>query len=78
MWDGKERRGVDQDWVERDRMLTEVHNDVRHIADWAKKHDIDDVNRFAKVTSEIDNGKKVLWGGVGMIAFIEFFAKFLK
>lgn len=69
---------MDRDWVERDRMLTEVHSDVKHIADWAKKHDIDDTTRFALINKEIESGKKILWGGIGIIAFIELFSKFIK
>lgn len=78
MWDGIERRAVDRDWVERDRLLSEVHSDVKHIAEWAKKHDEDDTKRFALINKEIESGKKVLWGGVGIIAFLELFSKFFK
>ena len=77
-WDGKERRDMNSDWVERDRLLTEVHSDVKHIAEWAKKHDVEDIARFSLVTKEIEVGKKVLWGGVGILAFIEIVTKFFK
>jgi hypothetical protein len=74
-WDGKERRKMDSDLRD---VIIETRNDVRHIADWAKKHDGDDVKRFDLVNKEIEGGKKVLWGGIGILAFIEFFSRFLK
>lgn len=30
-WDGKERRGMDRDWIERDRLLTEVFENTKFI-----------------------------------------------
>ena len=45
-WDGKERRAMNQDQIDRDRMLTEVHSDVTYIRKWADKHEKDDDIRF--------------------------------
>lgn len=77
-WDGKERRGVSNDWIERDRLLSEVHSDCKHIVQWAKDHTSDDEKRFEKVNKDIDNGKKIVYGGLGAFALIEFIMKFLK
>ena len=30
--EGKDRRKVDKDWIERDRLLTEIHTSVKHMA----------------------------------------------
>ena len=78
MYEGDDRRKMNSDWIERDRLLSEVHSDVKHIAEWAKKHDGEDIFRFAIVTKEIEVGKKVLWGGIGIMAFIEIVTKFFK
>ena len=36
-WDKKERRDVDRDWIERDRLLTEIANDTKHIKETVGK-----------------------------------------
>lgn len=77
-WDGIERRGMDRDWVERDRMLTEVHSDMKHMVRWAEDHTKDDDTRFAVVTKDIDAGKKIVWSGIGIIITLEVMLKFFK
>lgn len=77
-WDGVERRKMTEDWIERDRLLTEVHSDMKHLVKWSKDHNDDDNRRFALVTKEIEVGKKVLWGGVGVLAAVEFIMKLIK
>lgn len=75
VWDGKERRKVD---LEIRDMIIETRNDVKHMVSWAKEHNEDDNRRFALVTKEIEVGKKVLWGGVGVLAAVEFIMKLIK
>ena len=69
---------MNQDQINRDRLLTEVHSDMKHIVSWAKKHDVDDNDRFASIHKDIDNGKKVIYGAAGVIVFIEFITKVIK
>ena len=78
MYEGPERRHMDKDWVERDRLLTEVHSDVKHIVKWSIDHNKEDNDRFAVVTKEIESGKKILWGGVGIIGFLQLVSRFIK
>ena len=70
-YDGPERRGMNQDQINRDRLLTEVHQDVKHIVAWAKQHDEDDDTRFATVSTDISWGKKIIFMGIGALAIIE-------
>lgn len=69
---------MNQDQIDRDRLLTETHSNVKHIAEWCEGHDDKDDKRFEKVNHEIESGKKLVWGGVGVIAAFEFLARFLK
>lgn len=76
-WDGKERRSIMFDKNLYDKIM-ETHSDVKHIAEWAKKHDEEDITRFSLVTKEIDMGKRVLWIGVGVLATLNLALKFLQ
>lgn len=77
-WDGIERRKVSrmEDAI-RDKII-ETHTDVKHITEWAKNHTIDDDKKFATITSDINNGKRIIWGGVGIISAVELIMKFIK
>ena len=77
-WNGEERRKVNNDWIERDRLLSEVHSDMKHMVKWAQEHNEDDNKRFALVYKEIELGKKVLWGCAGVLVTIEFLIKLIK
>jgi len=70
-WDGSERRkNVDKDWLERDRMLSEIHTDMKHLTDWAKSHDQSDNNRFQIVEKRITWIEKTVWVGIGGLSLI--------
>ena len=69
---------MNQDQVERDRLLTEVHADVKHIVDWSKKHDLNDDARFKKITDEVDWIRRIIYGCVGVFIFVEFMVKVIK
>jgi hypothetical protein len=78
-WKGKERRKqMNQDQIERDRLLTEVHSDVRHIVDWSKKHDDQDTIRFDSMDKRLKWAEKIGYGFIGVIVFIEFLSKILN
>lgn len=52
-WDGKDRRRMSQDNINRDRMLTEVHTTVLYIKKWAEDHDEKDERRFSDINKKI-------------------------
>ena len=77
-WDGKERRGMNQDQIDRDRMLTEVHTNVKHIVDWSKAHDEKDDTRFASIQSKVDWTTKICYIGIGGAIVINALLKFIN
>jgi hypothetical protein len=46
MWDGIERRVVDRDWIERDRLLTEIHTNTKDLPLKLDEHKKWDDKRF--------------------------------
>lgn len=46
---------MNQDQVERDRLLTEIASDVKHILTWTETHEKSDNQRFEDVN------KKITW-----------------
>lgn len=46
-WDGKtERRRMDQDWIQRDRLLTEIHSNTKDLPKKLDEHIKFDDKRF--------------------------------
>jgi len=45
---------------------------------WCQDHDTSDDKRFEKINSEMEIGKKVLYGGTGILVFIQLFFEFIK
>ena len=74
----EEGSGMNQDQIDRDRLLTETHSNVKHIADWCESHDKKDDARFMKVERDIDGGKRIVWGATGIFVAVEFITRFLK
>jgi hypothetical protein len=58
-WDGKERRSNMNDDTR--EILIELRNDMKHVREWTKGHDVKDDMRFAEVN------KKLIWGGVALV-----------
>ena len=77
-WDGKDRRHMNQDQIDRDRMLTEVHTDVRHIVLWSKAHDEKDDDRFDSIQKKVDWTMKICYMGIGALAVINTLLKFIN
>ena len=77
-WDGKERRNLDRDWVERDRLLTEVHSDMKHLVDWAKSHDKSDNDRFKVANTRISWIEKVAYLGIGGLGVLSVILKLIN
>lgn len=74
-WDGKERRMSN---TQDHDLIQKIANDTGWIRDWSEKHDIKDDLRFDKVAKDLEFSKKVIYGGLGIVAFIEIFLKVLK
>lgn len=76
-WDGKERRGMDKDWLERDRILSEVHSDVKHLVDWCKSHEYSDNERFKLANIRIGWIEKVAYVGIGGLGVLSVILKLI-
>lgn len=79
VWDGIERRkgdrrkmgqGVDRDWLERDRLITEIHGHTLHMMEWAKKHDESDTARFKLVNDKVSVVERIAYLGIGGLAVL--------
>lgn len=69
-WDRVERRKMEKDWIERDRLLSEVHSDVRHMVAWSKEHDEDDDKRFKIVGDRVSWIEKTVYIGIGGLSLL--------
>ncbi len=72
-WDGVERRKMSGD--ERDLLIRIDTNLTNHIAVMAT-HVIDDNIKFNEVKKDLAFNNKILYGALGIIAFIELLSKF--
>jgi hypothetical protein len=77
-WDGKERRLMNQDQINRDRLLSEVHSDIKHLLKWADEHTKDDEKRFKEVDTRMKMAEKVIYGALGIFLFVQFVVNFVK
>ena len=77
-WNGEERRNMERDWVERDRLLTEVHSDMRHLVEWAKTHDKSDNDRFLLVNTKVSWVEKIAYMGIGGLGILSIVLKLIK
>lgn len=75
---GEERRTMNQDQINRDRLLSEVHSDVKHILKWSEDHTKEDAERFDSIDKRIKWAEKILYGALGVFLFVEFLVKFSK
>ena len=82
-WDGKERRNMSQDSVDRDRLLERLDTNVSYLVQSEKNitqalvdhAKVDDV-RFGKIDRTLQFQNKIIYGALGIVAFIQFLAKF--
>lgn len=77
-WDGKERRSMNQDQIDRDRLLTEIHSDMKHILNWSEKHDASDDKRFKEVNLKTDWTIRIACMGIGGLVVLQFILKILR
>lgn len=50
---------MQSDWIERDRLLSEVHSDVKNILKWTETHEKQDNDRFKDVNNKINWGFRI-------------------
>ena len=76
-WDGKEeRRKMSDDWIKRDRILSEVHADVKHLIVKLEDHVKQDDKIQGEIKRDLMFHQKIVYGLVGVFLFIEFVLKF--
>ncbi len=75
-WDGVERR-MNQRNEDHDNII-EIKNDVKHLCKHVSDHVKDDKTAFTKIEKDINWIQKIVYGGLGIVAFIELAAKFVK
>lgn len=68
-WDGSERRQVNQDSVERDRLLTAIHHDLKnHLDNFDELHR--EFKEHAKEDKELFKYLYLALGGISVLVFI--------
>ena len=72
-----ERRKMDRDWIERDRILSELHSDMKHLVEWSKTHDQLDNNRFKFIGDRVSSIEKMAYLGIGGLAVLDIFMKLI-
>lgn len=77
-WDGRERRGMNQNEMERDRLLTEVHSDVKHLVKSFDYHLVEDNSNFKSLRDGQKFLERIVYGALGMAALVTFLAQFVK
>ena len=74
-WDGRERRrGIGEDHD----LLIEIARDLKHLVAWSRDHEIMDAARFLEANKEIAFLRKIAYGVIGVVVFVEFVIKFVK
>jgi len=72
---GKERRKMSDDWVTRDRLLTEVHSDVRNLVSKLSDHVKQDDNVQTEIKRELKFHNKIIYGALGILAALNLITK---
>lgn len=65
-------------YQKRDLILTEIHNDVKHLVKNFDAHVIEDKQLAEKLQKKLEWQSKILYMGLGAVALIEFGARFFK
>lgn len=71
-WNGKERREMTS---EDHDLLIGISGDVKHIVSKMNEHIIEDKVSFAKIRNEIGWLQKIIFMGLGAIAFLKWVIK---
>lgn len=64
-------------------LIIEINADVKHILEWNKSHSLDDeikhqenLKKFDKINKTQEFHQRIIWGGLGGLAVLEFLLKF--
>lgn len=73
-WDGENRR------KEKDNndLLIEIHSDLRNFLKNFENHLREDRENFAEINKKLDFQQKIVYGGMGILLFVEFIVKVIK
>ena len=69
---------MNNDWIERDRLLSEVHADMKHLVEWAKSHDKSDNEKFKLIGDRVTWIEKVAYTGIGGLVVLNVFLKLIN
>lgn len=75
--DYKERRNTMFDKEFYDKM-NEMHGDVKHLVTSLKHHVEEDEKVQGEIKRDLEFHQKLVYGGLGIVAFIEFIRPFFK
>ena len=64
--------------VERDRLLTEVHSDIKHLVKSFDNHLVEDQSNFKSIREGQKFLERIVYGALGIAAFITFAVQFIK
>ena len=73
-WDGKERRMPNDDHD----VLIEIKTDVKHIVSSLERHIKDDDIIQKQIKNDLLFHQKIVYGGVGIVGFIQFLSLVAK
>lgn len=65
-------------YSKRDQIIGEMHSDLKHMVRWTSDHDIKDDARFNKMDNKLELVDKLLYGGIGIIVFVQFVLTVIK
>ena len=74
-WDNIERRKMS---TEDHDLLIKIDANLTNHFETLNSHLVDDKTSFKKITDDMDWVKRVLYGCVGVVVFIELFSKVVK
>lgn len=74
-WDGNERRKMSEFDLQRDRLITEMHSDIKHLVKKFDDHAESDEKQFKKQGDNILWLQRVIYMGLGIVAFLQFVKK---
>ncbi|UOF78260.1 hypothetical protein [Caudoviricetes sp.] len=63
---------------ERDRLIIEMHSDLKHLVKNFDGHILLDDKRQQEITQKIDFHQRIVYGGIGIVVAIEFAMRLMK
>lgn len=72
-------------YQKRDIMLARMDENLNHLVEWTKNHKVEDdekhrdnLGKFKSINDTLGFQNKIIYGALGIIAFIEFVSKVVK